>query len=171
MISGGNVADERTAITVSAYHLLRDHLRAVVGLRSFAQEDPKTVYKKEGTKEFDDMWENLQDRVTDAVFRMEDAGAVKRWLYRVFLEVARRWGEKIANGEIRLSQLEKARPADLKKTATELCRKAMVAISVCVVLSTVPLFMLVGKNFIPQDDRSEFQASVRAPEGTSLAAL
>ncbi len=56
-------------------HLLTmDHLRAVVGLRSFAQEDPKTVYKKEGMKEFDNMWENLQDRVTDAVFRMEDAG-------------------------------------------------------------------------------------------------
>ena len=49
-------------------------------------------------------------------------------------------------------------------------RKTMVAISVAVVLSTVPLFMLVGKNFIPADDRSEFQASVRAPEGTSLAA-
>src|SRR5579862_7255427 len=49
-------------------------------------------------------------------------------------------------------------------------RKAMVAISVGVVLSSVPLFMLVGKNFIPADDRSEFQASIRAPEGTSLAA-
>jgi len=49
-------------------------------------------------------------------------------------------------------------------------RKSMVAISVAVVLSTVPLFMLVSKNFIPADDRSEFQASIRAPEGTSLAA-
>src|SRR5271154_906609 len=49
-------------------------------------------------------------------------------------------------------------------------RKSMVAISVAVVLSSVPLFMLVGKNFIPADDRSEFQASIRAPEGTSLAA-
>ena len=39
-----------------------------------------------------------------------------------------------------------------------------------VVLSSVPLFMLVGKNFIPADDRSEFQANIRAPEGTSLAA-
>jgi preprotein translocase subunit SecA len=57
-------------------HLLTmDHLRSVVGLRSFAQEDPKTVYKKEGMKEFDTMWENLQDRVTDSIFRMEDAGA------------------------------------------------------------------------------------------------
>ncbi len=49
-------------------------------------------------------------------------------------------------------------------------RKTMVAISVGVVLSSIPLFMLVGKNFIPADDRSEFQASIRAPEGTSLAA-
>jgi HAE1 family hydrophobic/amphiphilic exporter-1 len=49
-------------------------------------------------------------------------------------------------------------------------RKAMVAISVGVVLSSIPLFMLVGKNFIPADDRSEFQANIRAPEGTSLAA-
>ena len=56
-------------------HLLTmDHMRSVVGLRSFAQEDPKTVYKKEGMKEFDTMWDNLQDRVTDSVFRMEDAG-------------------------------------------------------------------------------------------------
>ncbi len=30
--------------------------------------------------------------------------------------------------------------------------------------------MLVGKNFLPIDDRSEFQVTVKAPEGTSLAA-
>jgi HAE1 family hydrophobic/amphiphilic exporter-1 len=49
-------------------------------------------------------------------------------------------------------------------------RKSMVALSVAVMLSTVPLFMLVGKNFVPNDDRSEFQVTVRAPEGSSLAA-
>lgn len=55
-------------------HLLTmDHLRNVVGLRSYAQEDPKTVYKKEGMAEFGRMWENLNDRVTDMVFRVEDA--------------------------------------------------------------------------------------------------
>jgi long-chain acyl-CoA synthetase len=37
--------------------------------------------------------------LTRVLIRMEDAGAVKRRLFRVFLEVARRWGEKIANGE------------------------------------------------------------------------
>lgn len=49
-------------------------------------------------------------------------------------------------------------------------RKTMVAISVGVVLSSVPLFLFVGKNFLPQDDRSEFQVNIRAPEGSSLAA-
>src|SRR5271165_4135935 len=37
--------------------------------------------------------------LTRVEIRMEDAGASKRWLYRRFMEVARRWGEKIANGE------------------------------------------------------------------------
>ncbi len=37
--------------------------------------------------------------LTRVQIRMEDAGAFKRWLYRRFMEVAGRWGEKIANGE------------------------------------------------------------------------
>jgi len=49
-------------------------------------------------------------------------------------------------------------------------RKSMVGLSLAVMLSTIPLFMLVGKSFVPTDDRSEFQVSIRAPEGTSLAA-
>ena len=49
-------------------------------------------------------------------------------------------------------------------------RKAMVAMSVGVVLSTVPLFMFVGKNFLPSDDQSQFNVLVRLPEGSSLAA-
>jgi preprotein translocase subunit SecA len=50
-----------------------DHLRSTVGLRGYAQEDPKTVYKREGMKEFDTMWEGVQEKVTEAVFRMEEA--------------------------------------------------------------------------------------------------
>jgi preprotein translocase subunit SecA len=49
-----------------------DHLRSIVGLRAFGQEDPKTVYKREGMKEFAAMKEGLQDKVTDAIFRLED---------------------------------------------------------------------------------------------------
>ena len=37
--------------------------------------------------------------LTRVEIRMEDASALKRWLYRRFMDVARRWGERIANGE------------------------------------------------------------------------
>jgi hydrophobic/amphiphilic exporter-1 (mainly G- bacteria), HAE1 family len=49
-------------------------------------------------------------------------------------------------------------------------RRVVVAISVAVVLSIVPLFLLVGKNFLPQDDQSQYNVLVRTPEGSSLAA-
>ena len=35
-------------------------------------------------------------------------------------------------------------------------------------LSSVPLFSIVDKNFLPNDDQSEFEINLRAPEGTSL---
>jgi HAE1 family hydrophobic/amphiphilic exporter-1 len=41
---------------------------------------------------------------------------------------------------------------------------------VLVIASIVPLFMTIGKNFVPDDDRSEFQVTVRTPEGSGLAA-
>jgi hydrophobic/amphiphilic exporter-1 (mainly G- bacteria), HAE1 family len=49
-------------------------------------------------------------------------------------------------------------------------RWVIVVIMVLVFLSTVPLFKRVNKNFIPQDDESQFQVTVRAPEGSSLEA-
>jgi HAE1 family hydrophobic/amphiphilic exporter-1 len=48
-------------------------------------------------------------------------------------------------------------------------RKAVLAICGCTMLSVVPLFMFVGKNFSPVDDQSQFNVLVRASEGTSLA--
>src|ERR1051326_9105436 len=38
-----------------------------------------------------------------------------------------------------------------------------------VIVSIVPLFMFVGKNFLPVDDQAQFELNVRAPEGYSLA--
>ena len=53
-------------------HLLAmDHLRSSVSLRSYAQVDPKVEYKREGMRTFDVMWNNIGDRVTDLIFRME----------------------------------------------------------------------------------------------------
>ncbi|HEX8143067.1 MAG TPA: efflux RND transporter permease subunit [Pyrinomonadaceae bacterium] len=49
-------------------------------------------------------------------------------------------------------------------------RWAVVLMCLVVILSIVPLFMLVGKNFLPVDDQSQFEINVRVPEGYTLAA-
>jgi HAE1 family hydrophobic/amphiphilic exporter-1 len=49
-------------------------------------------------------------------------------------------------------------------------RWAIVAICVLVVLSIVPLFMMVGANFLPVDDQSQFEVSIRVREGSTLPA-
>ena len=51
--------------------LVMDHLRASVGLRGYAQVDPKVEYKREGMKTFEKMWTAIGGRVTDLIFRME----------------------------------------------------------------------------------------------------
>lgn len=53
-------------------HLLAmDHLKSSIGLRGYAQVDPKVEYKREGMKTFEQMWTSVGERVTDLVFRME----------------------------------------------------------------------------------------------------
>jgi HAE1 family hydrophobic/amphiphilic exporter-1 len=47
-------------------------------------------------------------------------------------------------------------------------RALMASFAVLVLLSSVPLFMLADKNFMPNDDQAEFEINLRAPEGTSL---
>ncbi len=51
--------------------LVMDHLRASVGLRGYAQVDPKVEYKREGMRTFDTMWRSIGQRVTDLIFKME----------------------------------------------------------------------------------------------------
>ncbi len=56
-------------------HLLTmDHLRSAVAFAGYGQEDPKIVYKREGMKLFDAMWEGVRERVSEGVFRVEDVG-------------------------------------------------------------------------------------------------
>ena len=49
-------------------------------------------------------------------------------------------------------------------------RWMVVTLAILVIISIVPLFMSVGKDFFPEDDQGEFEISMRAPEGTSLQA-
>ncbi len=48
-----------------------DHLRGSVGLRGYAQVDPKVEYKREGMRMFEAMWDGVGSYVTDLIFKME----------------------------------------------------------------------------------------------------
>jgi preprotein translocase subunit SecA len=53
-------------------HLLAmDHLRSSVGLRGYAQVDPKVEYKREGMALFENLWISVGNYVTDLIFKME----------------------------------------------------------------------------------------------------
>jgi hydrophobic/amphiphilic exporter-1 (mainly G- bacteria), HAE1 family len=66
------------------------------------------------------------------------------------------------------------RPVDQFYSRTlqwSLAHRGIVAgIAVLVLLSSVPLFMIANKNFMPNDDQSEFEVGLRAAEGSSLEA-
>ncbi len=47
-------------------------------------------------------------------------------------------------------------------------RWAIVLLCLVVFLTTVPLFKVVNKNFLPDDDEGQFDVNVRAPEGSSV---
>ncbi len=49
-------------------------------------------------------------------------------------------------------------------------RWVIVLVMVVVFLSTIPLFMVANKNFLPTDDEGQFGITVRVPEGASLDA-
>ncbi|HTU26147.1 MAG TPA: preprotein translocase subunit SecA, partial [Pirellulales bacterium] len=53
-------------------HLLAmDHLRDSVGLRGYAQVDPKVEFKREGMRIYEQMWTSVSEQTTDLLFRME----------------------------------------------------------------------------------------------------
>ena len=61
-----------------------DQLRDIIGLRSYAQSDPKIEYKREATAAFESMMEALEDDVTSLMFKMKRVSADEERL-------ARRW--------------------------------------------------------------------------------
>jgi preprotein translocase subunit SecA len=71
-------------------HLLTmDHLRSSVGLRGYAQIDPKVEYKREGMRLFETMWKSAANYVTDLIFKMEqlDEGFIgSTWVERAAIK-------------------------------------------------------------------------------------
>ena len=55
-----------------------DLLRHGIGLRGYAERDPKIEYKREGTRMFNEMMVNIRERVTDLIFKVQIACARRR---------------------------------------------------------------------------------------------
>ncbi len=56
-------------------HLLSmDHLRDSIGLRGYAEQDPRVAYKREGAEQFRAMLAGVRDKVTDMIFKVRLAG-------------------------------------------------------------------------------------------------
>ena len=64
------------------------------------------------------------------------------------------------------------RVLDLRYSAAlswSLAHRGLVAgMAVLILLTSIPLFIVADKNFLPNDDQSEFEVGIRAPEGTSI---
>ncbi len=61
-----------------------DHLKSSIWMRSWAEKDPKTEYKREGSRMFEDMLDTIEDRVTDIIFKIRlEAGARARNVWNV----------------------------------------------------------------------------------------
>ncbi|MCD6365553.1 MAG: SEC-C domain-containing protein, partial [Planctomycetes bacterium] len=66
-------------------HLLAmDHLKSGIGLRSYAEQDPRVAYKTEGAELFTEMLEGVRDKVTDMIFKVRiQAGAEVASVYEI----------------------------------------------------------------------------------------
>ncbi len=61
-----------------------DHLKGSIWMRSWAEKDPKTEFKREGSRMFEEMVETIDDRVTDIIFKVHlEAGARTRSVWNV----------------------------------------------------------------------------------------
>jgi preprotein translocase subunit SecA len=107
-------------------HLLTmDHLRSGIGLVGYAQVDPKTEYKREGMKAFDEMWSGVQDKITDAVFRMEEEEGFQEVVGVAYHEAAPRLVAPSGDGQngvtTNAAQSEK-KPEPIRNTADRVGR-------------------------------------------------
>ena len=61
-----------------------DHLRDSIGLRGYAERDPKIEYTREGSRLFEEMLESVQSRVTDLLFKVRlTVGESARSVYNI----------------------------------------------------------------------------------------
>ncbi|MEZ6118993.1 MAG: SEC-C metal-binding domain-containing protein [Pirellulaceae bacterium] len=102
-------------------HLLAmDHLRSAVGLVGYAQVDPKVEYKREGRKNFEQMWSSIGQRVTDLIFRMEQLD--ERFVGSTWVETKASHAEAPSTSEIASEQQQAIENSQSKEEAIETIR-------------------------------------------------
>ena len=68
---------ERMVLLTTFDSVWKDHmyamdlLRSGIGLRGYAEQDPKIEYKREGTRLFNETLASIRERVTDLIFKVE----------------------------------------------------------------------------------------------------
>ncbi len=99
-----------------------DHLKGSIWTRSFAEKDPKTEYKREGFRMFNDMLAGVDDRVTDIIFKVRlEAGASARNVWNVSqtshdevgqfaMAERQRAAAQAPQGEIKVKQIKLEKP-------------------------------------------------------------
>jgi preprotein translocase subunit SecA len=61
-----------------------DHLKEGIFLRAFAEKDPRIEYKQEGFRMFNEMLDQIEDKVTDTIFKVRlDAGTRTKSVWNV----------------------------------------------------------------------------------------
>jgi len=86
-------------------HLLAmDHLRSAVGLKGYAQMDPKVEYKREGMRMFESMWTSVGERTTDLIFRMEQLD--EDFVGSTWVETSARHDDAASSSDIAQQQQE-----------------------------------------------------------------
>ena len=99
-----------------------DHLKDSIWMRSWAEKDPKTEYKREGHRMFSEMLANIEARVTDIVFKVHlEAGARARSVWQVSqtahdqvgqfaLAERQRAAAQAPQGEVKVKQIRLDKP-------------------------------------------------------------
>ena len=99
-----------------------DHLKGSIWMRSWAEKDPKTEYKREGSRMFDEMLNTIEDRVTDIIFKVRlEAGARARSVWNVSatshdevgqfaMAERQRAAAQASQGEVKVKQIKLEQP-------------------------------------------------------------
>jgi preprotein translocase subunit SecA len=97
-----------------------DSLRSGIGLRAYAQEDPKNAYRMEGSNMFQQMIAGIQDEVTDLIFKVRLTEEAERELSGIWSESEARHDEYDATR----SQMEAGVEGSMSREAPKPIKRA-----------------------------------------------